>query len=140
MPFEVSSRSASTGSGDNASRPAIGGREVDPASEGEASAAACETLPVSFRALLLDVGGVFFVPQSGLVAEVLATIKVRTATPDFVRAHFRGIEAVDSGGGREGVAARYLDGYMDELGIAALDRGRSFDALLSLWEDPTVDL
>jgi putative hydrolase of the HAD superfamily len=95
---------------------------------------------VTFRAVLLDVGGVFLIPRGSLVTEALADVGVEIEKPDFERAHFRGIGTVDLGSGRGDDTLRYLRGYVAALGVLATDQRRSLDALRSLWVAPSVDL
>ncbi len=95
---------------------------------------------VTFKAVLLDVGGVFLVPHGGLVAEALAEIGAGVEDHDFEQAHYRGIAAVDREVRNGDVASRYLEGYVEALGVVPADRPRAVDALLALWEAPKTDL
>jgi putative hydrolase of the HAD superfamily len=95
---------------------------------------------MSIQALLLDVGGVFLVPDGSLVAESLTYADVPIGPADFERAHYTGIVAVDqrTGGGEDKL--RYLGGYVEALGIQLDQRPQALDVLLALWEMPSVNL
>jgi len=95
---------------------------------------------VTFRAVLLDVGGVFLVPRGTLVTEALAAVEVIIENSDFERAHFRGIATVDLGAGGGDDTLRYLQGYVEALGVLAKDQPRALNALHALWDAPSVDL
>ena len=95
---------------------------------------------MSFRAVLLDVGGVFLVPHGGFVTEALAEVGAGVEDPDFERAHACGIAEVDLELGKGDDTLRYLQGYVEALGVLPADRPRALDALLALWDTPSVDL
>jgi putative hydrolase of the HAD superfamily len=92
------------------------------------------------EALLLDMGGVFLVPDGALVNESLTVVNVLVGTADFERAHYAGIVAVDQGIGGGEDKPRYLGGYIDALGIQTAKRAQAMEALLALWERPSVHL
>lgn len=89
------------------------------------------------RGVLLDVGGVFLIPDGAVVGSWLATAGFEFK-PAFGEAHFAGVAAVDKirGGGED--KARYLRGYVRRLGIRENDR--AVDVLLPLWEGRSVEL
>lgn len=92
------------------------------------------------EALLLDLGGVFLIPDGSLVTEWLADAGVPVGDPDFERAHYAGITAVDQGHFEEDGAGRYLGGYVGALGIQPDRRPQAIHALTALWETPSVNL
>jgi putative hydrolase of the HAD superfamily len=95
---------------------------------------------VTFGALLLDVGGVFLVPNGDLVTAALAEVGADVEDADFQRAHFGGIVAVDREAKSTDDTLRYLQGYLGALGVAGVDQPRALTALLALWGEPSVDL
>jgi len=66
-----------------------------------------------FSALLLDVGGVFIIPDRELIVEALSSVGVATENLDTDRAHYLGMAAVDRD---EGDGDLYLEGYLAALG------------------------
>jgi FMN phosphatase YigB (HAD superfamily) len=104
------------------------------------SYARCHHGAVSFRAVLLDVGGVFLVPRGELVSAALAEVGAEFGDTDFKRAHFAGIAAVDRGVRGRHDTLLYLQGYVEALGVRARDQPRALDTLLRLWGEPRVDL
>jgi putative hydrolase of the HAD superfamily len=92
------------------------------------------------EALLLDLGGVFLIPDGSLVAESLANAGVPIGPADFEQAHYAGITAVDEGNSERAGTLRYLGGYVGALGIQPEGRPQAMKALLALWEMPSVNL
>lgn len=72
---------------------------------------------MAIQALLLDVGGVFLVPDGKVVAESLTGAGIPIERADYERAHFAGIVALDQGVGAGEDKPRYLSGYIDALGV-----------------------
>jgi putative hydrolase of the HAD superfamily len=91
-------------------------------------------------ALLLDLGGVFLIPDGSMIAESLAEAGVSIGPVDYERAHFAGIAAVDQGVGTETGALTYLNGYIEALGIQPERRPQALEALVTMWEMPSVSL
>jgi putative hydrolase of the HAD superfamily len=92
------------------------------------------------EALLLDLGGVFLIPDGSLVTESLADAGVPIGAADFERAHFAGIAAVDQGLSEgEGILS-YLGGYVGALDIQPEGRPQAIEVLATLWETPSVNL
>ncbi len=85
-------------------------------------------------------GGVLLVPRGGLVTEALAEVGIEIENPHFERAHFRGIATVDLGTGGGDDTLRYLQGYVEALGVLATDQPRALNALHALWGAPSADL
>lgn len=79
-------------------------------------------------------------PHRETVTETLGDVGVAVEVADFVWAHTKGVAAVDSrlGGGDD--ERWYLEGYVEALGVPKSDRLRALDALLALWNEPSVDL
>ena len=92
------------------------------------------------EALLLDLGGVFLIPDGSLVTESLADAGVPIGPADFEQAHYAGIAAVDQGLGEGEGTLRYLGGYVGALGIQPEGRPQAMKALATLWETPSVNL
>ena len=78
--------------------------------------------------------------HGGLVTEALGEVGAKVEDADFERAHFFGISAVDREGERGDDTLRYLQGYVEALGVLPIDQPRALNALLTLWDAPTVDL
>lgn len=83
--------------------------------------------------VLLDVGGVFVVPDGLLVANALAAAGVAVGEADFVRAHYAGMASLDRG-------ERYFHGYLDSVDVSPADWPRAMAALVTLAEAPLVTL
>jgi putative hydrolase of the HAD superfamily len=93
------------------------------------------------EALMLDLGGVFLIPDGSLVAESLTDAGVPIGPADFEQAHYAGIAAVDQSlGAGEGTLISYLGGYVGALGIQPQGRSQAMKALVTLWEMPSVAL
>ena len=92
------------------------------------------------EALLLDLGGVFLIPDGSLVAESLADAGVSIGPADFEQAHYAGIGAVDQELSDGESTLRYLGGYLRALGIQPEGRPQAMKALATLWETPSVNL
>ena len=92
------------------------------------------------EALLLDLGGVFLIPDGSLVAESLADAGVAIGPGDFEQAHYAGITAVDERLGDGEGTLRYLGGYLGALGVQAELRPQAMKALATLWAMPSVTL
>ena len=92
------------------------------------------------EALLLDLGGVFLIPDGSLVAESLADAGVSIGPADFEQAHYAGIGAVDQELSDGESTLRYLGGYVGALGIQPEERPQAMKALATLWETPSVNL
>jgi putative hydrolase of the HAD superfamily len=90
------------------------------------------------QALLLDLGGVFLIPDGLLVTEALMAVDVPVERADFERAHYAGIVAIDQGDGEDKL--RYLGRYVEALGVKPQHRSPALDALLALWEIPSINL
>jgi putative hydrolase of the HAD superfamily len=92
------------------------------------------------EALLLDLGGVFLIPDGSLVAESLADAGVAIGPADFEQAHYAGITAVDERLGDGEGTLRYLGGYLGALGVQPEVRPQAMKALATLWAMPSVTL
>jgi putative hydrolase of the HAD superfamily len=92
------------------------------------------------EALLLDLGGVFLIPDGSLIAESLADAGVPIGPVDYEQAHYAGIAAVDQGVGVGEGTLTYLGGYVGALGIQPEGRLQAMKALVTLWEMPSVSL
>jgi putative hydrolase of the HAD superfamily len=90
------------------------------------------------EALLLDLGGVFLIPDGSLIAEALFDAGVSIGPADYEQAHYAGIAAVDRRAGEGDGKLSYLGGYLDALGIQP--RPPAIKALATLWETPSVRL
>jgi putative hydrolase of the HAD superfamily len=95
---------------------------------------------VSIEALLLDLGGVFLIPDGSLIAESLSDAGVPIGPADYEQAHYAGIAAVDRGVGEGEGKLSYLGGYLEALDIQPERRPRAISTLATLWEAPSVAL
>jgi putative hydrolase of the HAD superfamily len=79
------------------------------------------------RAVLLDVGGVFFLPEHSRILGALARAEVTVDPGVLDRAHYVGASRfttdLDAEADWGGCWARYLDGYTVACGVDTLDRG-----------------
>jgi putative hydrolase of the HAD superfamily len=71
------------------------------------------------EAVLLDVGGVFFVPEPEPLTEAFSRFGVTVTADDLQRGHYAGITAFDRAGA--GDWADYHRGVVDACGVAAHD-------------------
>jgi len=92
---------------------------------------------MTFGGVLLDVGGVFLVPDGALIAPALAAAGVAVGTADFVRAHYQAMAAVDEG---EPADDPYLFGYLGALDIDDGERGPALEAFRALAAKPLITL
>ena len=95
---------------------------------------------MAIEALLLDLGGVFLIPDGSLIGESLTAAGVPVGPADFEQAHYAGIAAVDLGVDEGDGKLGYLGGYVEALGIRPEERPQALRTLLTLWERPSVTL
>jgi putative hydrolase of the HAD superfamily len=94
-------------------------------------------LRTRFSALLLDVGGVFVIPDRELIDDALSSVGVAPDNFDTDRAHYLGMAAVDR---NEGNGDLYLQGYLAALGVNPHDRPRALDAIVGLSRQQSIVL
>jgi putative hydrolase of the HAD superfamily len=86
-------------------------------------------------AVILDVGGVFLLPDPSIIGERLAQVDgLRPRPDDLERAHYAGIRALDQGGDWEA----YLDAFLDTVNPAPQQRAAAADALRGVWTTPNL--
>jgi putative hydrolase of the HAD superfamily len=85
-------------------------------------------------AVLLDVGGVFFLPRHEPLLEVLGSFGVTDDRLD--RAHYAGVAAIDRAGRVEW--AHYRRGYLTEAGVPPSDIEAADAAFDSVWSMPEL--
>ncbi len=95
---------------------------------------------MAIEALLLDLGGVFLIPDGSLIVESLTDAGISIGPANYEQAHYTGIAAVDRGVGEEDGKLSYLGGYLKALGIQPERRPQAITALATLWETPSVTL
>jgi hypothetical protein len=90
-----------------------------------------------FDALLLDVGGVFVIPDRELIGEALSSVSVSVQNLDTDRAHYLGMAAVDRNSADGDL---YLEGHLAALGVNRDDRPRALAAIVGFSRQPSVAL
>jgi putative hydrolase of the HAD superfamily len=89
----------------------------------------------STDAVILDVGGVFLLPDPSIIGERLGHVDgLRPRPDDLERAHYAGIRALDQGGDWEA----YLDAFLDTIGPLPQQRAPAADALRGVWTTPNL--
>jgi putative hydrolase of the HAD superfamily len=96
-----------------------------------------QTVGMRFSAVLLDVGGVFVIPDGKLVVKALSTARVPTMNVNTDRAHYSGMAAVDR---KEGEGDLYLAGYLGSLGVSADQFPTALNAIMGLSREPSLVL
>jgi len=91
-------------------------------------------------AIVLDVGGVFLVPDGGAVLPALAEAGIATRNEDVERAHFTGVSAVDRNFGGSDDKPVYLLAYVASLGVRPDERHAAHEVLLPVWDRPSIEL
>lgn len=81
------------------------------------------------EAIILDVGGVFLLPDPRTIGDHLASAGLDAAHGSIVRAHYAGIRALDLRGEWDA----YLDAFVGELGLPDDALARASDALREVW-------
>lgn len=75
------------------------------------------------EAVLLDIGGVFVIPDLDVVADEFARHCIEVDPDAFLRAHYGGMAALDAVTPMPGAwTAGYVEGVLDSLGL--IDAGR----------------
>ena len=86
------------------------------------------------EAVLIDVGGVFFIPNHEVLRPLLADLGVQSPEHDrFHRAHFEGIAHRPGNDDDDSFWRNYNNQYVDALGIGADDRDRVAHAVHDVW-------
>jgi putative hydrolase of the HAD superfamily len=87
-------------------------------------------------AVVLDVGGVFFLPQPELISPILARGGVEAPDADaFHRAHYLGAHAYDHGTSDPEVFDEYIAAYLRALGLTEDQLAAVYDDVLALFAD-----
>jgi putative hydrolase of the HAD superfamily len=89
---------------------------------------------------VLDVGGVFLVPQEEAAIPALASAGITTTNADVERAHFMGVAAVDQRADDGDDRPAYLLAYVASLGVRREEQVAAVDALLPAWHLPSIEL
>jgi putative hydrolase of the HAD superfamily len=92
---------------------------------------------VPISGVLLDVGGVFLIPNGDVVGAALVAEGI-TFEPEFEHAHFAGVAAFDEIQDGANDKAPYLQGYVRRLRVK--DEARAVEVLRPLWEARGVEL
>jgi putative hydrolase of the HAD superfamily len=95
---------------------------------------------MTVRGVLLDLGGVFVVPEGARITRALQEAGITVEAIDFQRAHFRGVAAVEQGADDREDLPDYFGGYMEAMGIREHDWGKALEVMRHLWSQPSVDL
>src|SRR3954465_11604943 len=91
-------------------------------------------MPSDIDAVLLDVGGVFFLPRHAPLLEALGRFGVTADRLD--RAHYAGVAAIDRAGHFDW--ALYRRGYLAEAGVPAAQGDEANAAFEAVWEIPEL--
>lgn len=91
-------------------------------------------------AVLVDAGGVFFIPHADPIAEALQKIGLEIDPLAVERAHYCGIAAVDAEAGVGEDPRGYLRAYVAALGVPTERSGDAAAELLALWEAREANL
>jgi putative hydrolase of the HAD superfamily len=92
-------------------------------------------------AVVLDVGGVFFLPNPDLIGAILTRHGVESRPSDqaFHRAHYVAAHAYDHGFNGPEVFDDYIAAYLAALGVADHQMRSAHDAVLALFADSNTD-
>lgn len=90
---------------------------------------------VEIEAVVLDVGGVFLIPNPDAVAAALAPLGVEIDRASIERAHYTGVVALDGCSGPDETHRCYLTAFAGAFGIGADHLDRAADLLTALWAD-----
>ena len=91
------------------------------------------------EAIVLDVGGVFLIPNHEPIVSTLAPHGIQLDPALIERAHYVGVGAVDAcTETEEGHVACYLAAYVREIGIDPDHVERAHDVLKPLWAQPSI--
>ena len=92
------------------------------------------------HAVLVDAGGVFFIPHADHIAEALQKIGLEIDPLAVERAHYCGIVAVDTEVGTREDPRGYLRAYVAALGVPTERNADAAAELLALWEAREANL
>jgi putative hydrolase of the HAD superfamily len=95
-------------------------------------------LPVS--AVVLDVGGVFLVPDHTVVRESLAALGVEVDQEVFRRGHYEGMASIDRASARGEVQGAYLEGMLSILSPHRDQQDAARNVLVAAFRDRHWDI
>jgi putative hydrolase of the HAD superfamily len=90
-------------------------------------------------AVVFDVGGVFLIPHPDPISELLDPHGIGYDLLQIERAHYAGVVALDAHVGPGDIPGRYLEAFIEALGVYSDHHGHVHELLLGLWATPERD-